>query len=245
MVVNGKANVSNVTRTSQIWQVPQYLVSGAFLQFLEVTIFDFLVPRTPDSKKSNQSLIRRTRIFQPIFWIRQVPEKWIVGYRVLIACSKPGFGLPWLFWALVTSWYFEFKIRCNTFFSPFLKLLDCCWIVFLLPQGTNWAIQRSAAKQTDVDEMRGSTFHWYLVSNNSDYVFANATDEQQRRWGWSWCALPNGRVSKFLATALLPPLSTLSTAACVLSFFLETANELYLLPLFSQLISSLYAFSCT
>ena len=140
---------------------------------------------------------------------------------------------------------FELKIRCNTFFSPFLKLLDCCWIVFLLPQGTNWAIQRSAAKQTDVDEMRGSTFHWYLVSNNSDYVFANATDEQQRRWGWSWCALPNGRVSKFLATALLPPLSTLSTAACVLSFLLETTNELYLLPLFSQLISSLYAFSCT
>ena len=55
--VNGKANVSNVTRTSQIWQVPHYLVSGAFLQFLEVTIFDFLVPRTPDSKKSNQSIV--------------------------------------------------------------------------------------------------------------------------------------------------------------------------------------------
>ena len=106
-----------------------------------------------------------------------------MGYRVLIACSKPSVGLPWLFWALVTSWYFEFKIRCNTFFSPFLKLLDCCWIVFLLPQGTNWAIQRSATKQTDADEMRGSTFHWYLVSNNPDDVFANATDEQQRRLG--------------------------------------------------------------
>ena len=128
------------------------------------------------------------------------------------------------------------------FFSLFLKLLDCCWIVFLLPQGTNWAIQRSATKQTDADEMRGSSFHWYLVSNNPDDVFANATDEQQRRWGWSLYALPNGRVSKFLATALLPPLSTLSTAACVLSFFLETASELFLLPLFSQLISSLYAF---
>ena len=69
------------------------------------------------------------------------------------------------------------------FFSPFLKLLDCCWIVFLLPQGTNWAIQRSAAKQTDADEMRGSSSHWYLVSNNPDDVFANVTDEQQRRLG--------------------------------------------------------------
>ena len=151
----------------------------------------------------------------------------------------------WIAMVVLSSGYvvvFWVQDTVQYFFSPFLKLLDCCWIVFLLPQGTNWAIQRSAAKQTDVDEMRGSTFHWYLVSNNSDYVFANATDEQQRRWGWSWCALPTGRVSKFLATALLPPLSTLSTAACVLSFFLETANELYLLPLFSQLISSLYAF---
>ena len=120
-----------------------------------------------------------------------------MGYRVLIACSKPSVGLPWLFWALVTSWYFEFKILCNTFFSPFLKLLDCCWIVFLLPQGTNWAIQRSATKQTDVDEMRGSTFHWYLVSNNPDDFFANVTDEHKDVWGWSWCALPSANWSSF------------------------------------------------
>ena len=116
------------------------------------------------------------------------------------------------------------------FFSPFLKLLDCCWIVFLLPQGTNWAIQRSATKQTDADEMRGSTFHWYLVSNNPDDVFANVTDEQQRRWGWSWCALPSAKWSSFQISCHSTTSSLVNLVNGGLCTFILLGNHQWTIP---------------